>query len=116
MTQLPLVGVLSCNNYGSTKHGESYALRCQHELSHLMTYYQHLLSRQSPLKQTVATSPTEAEYMTAAAGVREALRIKILCADLGLRVRHMLMCCDHQACIKIVKNAISSSKSKHIDA
>jgi hypothetical protein len=77
--------------------------------------YGSCVSWHSRLQQTVATSTTEAEYMAAAARVREALWMKILCADLGLRAPHVLLCCDNQACIKILKNPISSVKSKHID-
>jgi hypothetical protein len=73
------------------------------------------VSWQSKLQRTVATSTTEAEYMAAAAGAREMLWMKILCADLGLLLGQVRLQCDNQACIKIIKNPISSARSKHID-
>jgi hypothetical protein len=73
------------------------------------------VSWQSRLQRTVATSTTEAEYMAACTGTREALWMKILCADLGLPLTCVHMLCDNQACIKIIKNPISSAKSKYID-
>jgi hypothetical protein len=73
------------------------------------------VSWQSRLQRTVATSITEVEYMAACTSTREALWMKILCADLGLPLTCVHMLCDNQACIKIIKNPISSAKSKHID-
>jgi hypothetical protein len=73
------------------------------------------VSWQSRLQRTVATSTTEAEYMAAASGAREILWMKILCADLGMPLSCVQMQCNNQACIKIIKNPISSAKSKHID-
>jgi hypothetical protein len=53
--------------------------------------------------------------MAACTGTREALWMNILCADVGLPLTCVQILCDNQACIKIIKNPISSAKSKHID-
>jgi hypothetical protein len=69
----------------------------------------------SRLQQTVAASTTEAEYMAAAAAVKEAIWLRQLFATLGVHICTLQMYCDNQAAISLVKNPQSSQRSKHID-
>lgn len=69
-------------------------------------------SRRQP---TVAASTTEAEYMAAAAAVKEGLWIRTLLADMSLSHSTITIMADNQSAIKLLKNPISSQRSKHID-
>jgi transposase InsO family protein len=69
----------------------------------------------SKRQPTVAVSTTEAEYIAAALAIREALWLRQLLADLGQPHKTVQMCADNQSAIKLLKNPISSMRSKHID-
>ena len=73
------------------------------------------ISWQSKRQPTVAASTTEAEYMAAAQATKEALWLRKLLSDLKLDPGTMVIKCDNQAAIKILKNPILSARSKHID-
>lgn len=73
------------------------------------------ISWSSKLQSTVACSTVEAEYMAAAAAVKEALWLRMLCNDLGVCLETVRIWCDNQGCIKIAKDPIASVRSKHID-
>jgi hypothetical protein len=70
----------------------------------------------SKLQPTVAASTTEAEYMAAAAAIREALWLRTLLTDLGysssgpIEIRG-----DNQATLKLLHNPVITPRSKHID-
>ena len=69
----------------------------------------------SKVQHTVAQSTTEAEYMSVAAAVNEALNLKKLFPDLRIAGGPVQIYGDNQAAIKILKNPISCSRTKHID-
>lgn len=73
------------------------------------------ISWSSRLQPTVAASTTEAEYMAAAHAVKEALWLRKLLATFGINVTPVQLLCDNQGAIKLVKHAIASMRSKHID-
>jgi hypothetical protein len=73
------------------------------------------ISWSSRLQPTVAMSSCEAEYMSAASAVKEALWLRKLAADLNLEVKTLNMYCDNQGSIKLLKHPIASARSKHID-
>ena len=73
------------------------------------------ISWSSRRQQTVAASTTEAEYMAAADAVKEALWLSKLGADLQLDFGTIKILADNQSAIKLLKNPISSLRSKHID-
>jgi hypothetical protein len=73
------------------------------------------ISWSSRLQPTVAASTTEAEYMAAAFAVKEALWLRKLMKDLGQEVPTMKIYGDNQSALKLLKNPIASSRSKHID-
>jgi hypothetical protein len=74
-----------------------------------------VISWSSRLQPTVAASTTEAEYMAAASAVKEALWIRKLLPDLGIKINVVCIMCDNQGTIKLLKNPIASNRSKHID-
>ncbi|GLI65878.1 hypothetical protein VaNZ11_009514 [Volvox africanus] len=69
----------------------------------------------SRLQLTVSTSTAEAEYMSSAAAVKEALWYRYLAQDLQLGVSSVPIKCDNQAAIRLVNNPITSARVKHID-
>ena len=69
----------------------------------------------SRLQQTVAASTTEAEYMAAAAAVKEALWQRKLLSDLHQDHTTITIRADNQSAIKLLKNPVTSMRSKHID-
>ena len=73
------------------------------------------ISWQSKRQPTVAASTTEAEYMAAAAAVKEGLWVRKLLSDLGINTKTIHILADNQSAIKILRNPISSLRSKHID-
>ena len=78
--------------------------------------YGGVISWASRLQPTVAVSTAEAEYMSAAAAVKEALWLKTLMSDLGMTLSPPLIIFgDNQACLKLLKHPIASARSKHID-
>jgi len=73
------------------------------------------ISWSSRLQSTVAVSTVEAEYMSAAAAVKEALWLRVLLAELGIDAKPMRVYCDNQGALKLLKHPIASQRSKHID-
>jgi hypothetical protein len=73
------------------------------------------ISWSSRRQHTIAASTTKAEYMAAAAAVKEALWLRKLLSDLQLLTRPVSILADNQSAIKLLKNPINSGRSKHID-
>ena len=73
------------------------------------------ISWSSRRQQTVAASTTEAEYMAAAGAVKEALWLRKLLHDLRFPFSAIEIRADNQSAIKLLKNPVSSQRSKHID-
>lgn len=73
------------------------------------------VSWQSRLQPTVAASTQEAEYMAAAAAVKEALWLRqLLQYDFEVDVGALHLRCDNQAALQLLKNPVISQRSKHI--
>lgn len=70
---------------------------------------------QSKRQATVAASTTEAEYISAASAVKESLWLKQLLSDLGVAPGTISIRADNQSAIKLLRNPVSSMRSKHID-
>lgn len=73
------------------------------------------ISWSSRLQPTVAVSTTEAEYMAAGSGVKEALWLRNLHSDMGMTVKTVTIYTDNQASLAMLKNPVSSVRTKHID-
>ena len=74
-----------------------------------------VISWSSRLQPTVAASTTEAEYMAAFGGVKEALWLRKLMNDLSVPTKTIKIYGDNQAALKLLKHPIASVRSKHID-
>jgi hypothetical protein len=70
---------------------------------------------QSKRQPTVAVSSTEAEYIAAAAAVKESLWLRKLLVDFKIEVGTIDILADNQSAIKLLRNPISAMRSKHID-
>jgi hypothetical protein len=73
------------------------------------------VSWQSRRQPTVAVSTTEAEYMAAAAAIKEGLWLRKLLLDLQLGSGAINIFIDNQSTIKILRNPIMTGRAKHID-
>lgn len=73
------------------------------------------VSWSSKRQPTVAVSTTEAEYMSAAHATKEALWLQLLLSELGSPAQTIVIRCDNQGAIKLLKNPVISQRSKHID-
>jgi transposase InsO family protein len=82
---------------------------------YVFTLYGGAICWTSKRQATVAVSTTEAEYIAAAMAVREALWLRQLLADLGHGMKTIIIRADNQSAIKLLKNPVSSMRSKHID-
>ena len=69
-------------------------------------------SRRQPI---VSLSTTEAEYIAACDGTKEAIWIKRFVSDIGHKTGQMLVYCDNQGAIKLMKNSEYHRRTKHID-
>ncbi len=69
----------------------------------------------SKRQATVAASTTEAEYISAAQAVKEALWLRNLLIDLNMDMGAIKIYADNQSAIKLLKNPVLSARSKHID-
>ncbi|GIL60632.1 hypothetical protein Vafri_15174 [Volvox africanus] len=68
----------------------------------------------SKLQRSVAVSTMEAEYVAASEATKEALWLRQLLTDMGYSVRPTKINCDSQSALKVIKNPVVSTKSKHI--
>ncbi|KAI3819668.1 hypothetical protein L1987_13514 [Smallanthus sonchifolius] len=67
-------------------------------------------------KQTsVSISSAEAEYIVASSCCSQSLWIQHQIMDYGINLKQTPMFIDNEACVKILKNPIYHSKTKHID-
>eukprot|EP00963_Diacronema_lutheri_P009628 scaffold869_cov399-Pavlova_lutheri.AAC.1 len=82
---------------------------------YLLTFAGSLISWQTKLQKTVATSTTEAEYMAAAAAAKEALYLKKILEDIGMGPNCITIHCDNQGAVNLTKNALTLSRTKHVD-
>jgi hypothetical protein len=74
-----------------------------------------VVSWSSRLQPAVAASTVEAEYMGAAAAVKEALWFGKLASDIGTEMDTVTILCNSQGAVKLLKHPIASQRSKHID-
>ena len=73
------------------------------------------VSWKSRLQPTMAASSVEAEYMAASFATREAMWLWKLMGDLEIGVNKMRIWDDNQGAISLIRNDITSERSKHID-
>ncbi|KAM7461045.1 hypothetical protein LguiA_029166 [Lonicera macranthoides] len=73
------------------------------------------LSWRSMIQSVVALSTTEAEYIAVTEAVKEAIWLRGLVSDLGLKPEKVVVHCDSQSAIHLAKNQVHHGRTKHID-
>ena len=73
------------------------------------------VSWKSNLQKVVALSSTEAEYMAATEAIKEAIWLKGITTELGFNSEIVLVHCDNQSALHLMKNPMFHERSKHID-
>jgi len=69
----------------------------------------------SKMQKTVATSTTEAEYVAASVASKEAVWLQRLLGELGNAQASVKMHCDSQGAVAMMRNPVSSPRTKHMD-
>ncbi|CAA7016274.1 unnamed protein product [Microthlaspi erraticum] len=74
----------------------------------------NVVSWRSSLQRVAALSTTEAEYISLTEAVKEAIWLKGLLADFGLKHGAVKVWCDSQSAICLSKNNVFHERTKHI--
>jgi hypothetical protein len=82
---------------------------------YVFTLFGCTISWKATLQSTVALSTTEAEYMAVTEAVKEAIWLKGLVGDLGLKHGNTVVFCDSKSAIHLTKNKMYHERTKHID-
>jgi hypothetical protein len=69
----------------------------------------------SRLQKCVTLSTCEAEYVAASAAARDAIWFDKLLFEMGIRTNTVQLYGDNQGALKLIRNPITSMRSKHID-
>lgn len=75
----------------------------------------NVVSWKSSLQHAVALSTTEAEYVALAEAVKEAVWLKGIVEELGLKPDCAEVFCDSQSALALSKNQVFHERTKHID-
>ncbi|KAL5538278.1 hypothetical protein UlMin_045948 [Ulmus minor] len=82
---------------------------------YFFTLFGCTVSWKAQLQPVVALSTTEAEYIAATEGVKEAMWLKGLVGELGCMHDKVEVFCDNQSSIHLTKNQMFHERTKHID-
>ena len=74
-----------------------------------------LVSWSSKKQNSVAFSTAEAEYIAAGACCAQILYMKQTLLDFGVKLDMIPLLCDNESAVKIAKNPVQHSRTKHID-
>lgn len=75
------------------------------------------ISWSSKRNSEVAQSSSEAEYRALAEAAKEAQWIRYLLNDMGVKLdKPIIISCDNQSCIKMAKNPVLHTRTKHTEA
>lgn len=74
----------------------------------------NLVSWKARLQKVVALSTTEAEYIALTDAMKEALSLGRFSAELGLKLKDSMVCCDNQGAVQLAKNSMFHEQTKHI--
>ena len=82
---------------------------------YIFTLCNGAISWKATLQSIAALSTTEAEYIAATEGVKEARWLRGLVNELGIAQDTLVVFCDSQSAIHLNKNSRYHDKTKHID-
>lgn len=82
---------------------------------YVFNLYGAAVSWKSQLQHMVALSTTEAEYMAATEAVKEAVWLKGMISDLNIVQDVVVVRCDSQSALYLMKHQTFHERSKHID-
>eukprot|EP00168_Porphyra_purpurea_P014237 TRINITY_DN4060_c0_g1_i1.p1 TRINITY_DN4060_c0_g1~~TRINITY_DN4060_c0_g1_i1.p1 ORF type:complete len:196 (+),score=34.31 TRINITY_DN4060_c0_g1_i1:163-750(+) len=110
-------------HYGNTQPLQGYSdADCASDLDtrRSTTGYTFLLnggavSWMSKRQPSVSTSTTEAEYIAAAMGAKEAMWLRNLIKDVTGEERSVSLHCDSTSALAMMENAVTSPRTKHVD-
>nr|GEW57573.1 retrovirus-related Pol polyprotein from transposon TNT 1-94 [Tanacetum cinerariifolium] len=74
-----------------------------------------VVSWKATLQHIVPLSTTEAVYMALTKAVKKSIWLKGLLIELGVNLRSVVMNCDNQSAIHLLRNAMFHEKTKHIN-
>ncbi|GJY28760.1 hypothetical protein Tco_0404527 [Tanacetum coccineum] len=74
-----------------------------------------VVSWKATLQHVVALSTTEAEYMTLTEAVKEAIWLRGLLEELGVKLNTVAVNCDNQGAILLSRNHVFHKRTKHIN-
>lgn len=81
----------------------------------VFTFFGTSISWKTILQSVVALSTTEAEYIAVTEAIKEALWLKGIISELGLKQEQVVVHCDNQSAIHLSKHQVFHERSKHID-
>ncbi|GJW06494.1 hypothetical protein Tco_1568917 [Tanacetum coccineum] len=74
-----------------------------------------VVSWKATLQHVVALSTTEAEYMALTEAVKEAIWLRGLLEELGVKLNTVAVNCDNQGAIHLSRNHVFHERTKHIN-
>ena len=84
-------------------------------IGYIFTLSRCAISWKATLQSTTVLSTTEAEYMSVAELVKEAIWLRSLVDSLGLKQDITVVYCDSQSAIHLSRNQLYHERTKHID-
>ena len=82
---------------------------------YVFTLFGTAISWKAMLQSVVALSTTEAEYIAVTEAVKEAMWLKGMLLELGIKQESLVVYCDNQSAVHLSKNQVFHERSKHID-
>ena len=86
--------------------------KCRSTTGYILTIARVSVSWWCTQKLMVALSTIEVAMTEA---IKETIWLHGLVADLGIEQEHVVVCCDSQSVIHLIKNQVQHSRLKHID-
>jgi len=83
--------------------------------SYIFTLCGSAITWYSSLQAIAALSTTEAEYIAATEGMKEAIWLRGLASELGFQQDVLVIFCDSQSVIHLTRNNKYHSRTKHIE-
>ncbi|XP_073022735.1 secreted RxLR effector protein 161-like [Primulina eburnea] len=104
----PIVGYVDSDYAGNIDTRKSLS-------GFIFTMYGTAVSWKANSQSVVAFSTTESEYIALSEGIKEALWLKGIVSELGVKQDKVVVHCDNQNAIHLSKHQVYHERSKHID-